>query len=621
MPKAFKRGDRIEMISMVFSKYLNEDDSRYLIYLGAQGEIDIDGCTCIACGSERELLDSFGDVIRKEDPDVITGYNIFGFDFDYILKRCKLYLLPLPEISREGETTTYPVEWSSGAYGENIYNRIEASGRIFIDMILFFRRMNLPSYSLDSVSRKFLGTGKKDVSHEKVWKDRRLIQEYAEYCVNDSVLTMDLFNIIYMWTEVCEMSRAMMCSIEDIYTRGEQMKVFNQVVYSCISRGIVLQKLESTEPWRNFKGALVMEPPKGLYKNCSVVDFQSMYPSIMILHNICPSTYIGYKKFNTKTPGILPQTASQLIEERKRVKAEMALSSGITKQILQSRQMSLKICANSLYGVLGFEKNKYLGHQGCSSSITGIGRDMLRRITEYIEDNSEYSVVYGDTDSCVIHYGEDMIKDDCISTSRYLCDRINEEVLERPMNLNFEEHYDLIVFFTKKRYIMFKDGNIIYKGVAKVRSNYCNYVKNCYEVLIKSIGSMEDERIIERRITRQIVELLEGEVPLDDLVLTKSVKPLERYKTKTSPQYIMASRLLHEGEDWQSRLEYIFVKNDSRLQGHKMYTPYEVERNNMDVDYKYYLDKQLMPALKELIGVVGLEDEVNIVRSRMSIVY
>ena len=232
MPKAFRRGDRIEMISIVFGTYLQKEYTNYLIYIGYKNEISIDNCKCVPCDTEMELLEKFGKIILEEDPDIITGYNIFRFDFDYILKRCKLTLTELPEISRNGNTTSYPLAWTSGAYGENFYNRVEASGRIFIDMILFFQRMNLGSHSLDSVSRKFLGVGKKDISHESVWRNRSLIQEYAKYCINDSVLTIELFNMFYMWTEVCEMSRAMMCNIEDIYTRGEQMKVLNQVVYS-----------------------------------------------------------------------------------------------------------------------------------------------------------------------------------------------------------------------------------------------------------------------------------------------------------------------------------------------------------------------------------------------------
>jgi len=393
MPKAYRRGDRIEMISVIFSKYLEDDQKKYLIYVGTDDEINIDDCDCISCDTEYELLENFGKIVTIEDPDVITGYNIFGFDFDYILKRCKLVLKPLPEISRSGKTISYPVEWTSSAYGENFYNRVEASGRVFIDMMLLFQRMGLGSYSLDSVSRKFLGVGKKDISHEKVWKNRSLIEEYAKYCIYDSVLTMRLFNMFYMWTEVCEMSRAMMCSIEDIYTRGEQMKVLNQVVYSCISRDIVLKKIEYKQ-WGGIKGAYVFEPKKGLYKKCSVVDFQSMYPSIMISFNICPSTYIGYKEFSQENIGILPMIAKQLIGERKRVKEELAISEGMVKRILNSRQISLKICANSLYGVLGFEKNKYLGHHGCSSSITGIGRSMLKKIATIIGDYG-YNIIYG----------------------------------------------------------------------------------------------------------------------------------------------------------------------------------------------------------------------------------
>jgi DNA polymerase elongation subunit (family B) len=606
MPKAYRRGDRVEMISILFSRYPKDEYKKYLLYVGSKDEINIEDCSCISCEEEWELLQEFGRVMREEDPDVITGYNIFGFDFDYILKRCKLRLKPLPDISRNGgNIDSFPVEWTSSAYGENYYNRIEASGRVFIDMMLFFQRKNMGSYSLDFVSRKFLDEGKKDVSHEKVWRNRNLIQEYAVYCVHDSELTMRLFNMFYMWTDVCEMSRAMMCSIEDIYTRGEQMKVLNQVVFSCISRGIVLKKIEGCK-WGELKGAYVFEPRKGLYDKCVVVDFQSMYPSIMISHNICPSTYMGKGKFTKSRKGILPNIAEKLLEERKKVKGEMKNSEGIIKQILHSRQYSLKVSANSLYGVLGFENNKYLGHYECSSTITGIGREMLTGVASFLRDEG-LEVIYGDTDSCVIHFEEELSKSECVEIASKMCEKVNT-LLPKPMLLNFEEYYDRMIFFSKKRYVMFKEGDVSFKGVATVRSNYCPYVKGCYKGIIDIIGKNADKRSIEGYVIDSVTKLLEGKVLVDDLVLTKSVKPLERYKTETSPQYLMARRLMLEGHDWQSKLEYIFIANGERLQGNKMYTLDEVEKNDLPVDYKYYSEKQLIPAIKDLLIVTGLED-------------
>jgi DNA polymerase elongation subunit (family B) len=607
MPKPYRRGDTIEMISILTGKYLEDYWKRYLIYVGEEDEIEMKDCICICCQNEWQLIQEFGSVIKDEDPDIITGYNIFGFDFDYILKKCQLRLKPFPEISRNGKTKFHYMEWESSAYGINYYNVIESSGRVFIDMMLFFQRKNLGSYSLDFVSKKYLNEGKKEISHEKVWRDRSLIQEYAEYCIHDSELTMRLFNMFYMWTDVCEMSRVMICSIEDIYTRGEQIKVLNQVVYSCISRGIVLKRLENKEPWKELKGAFVFEPNKGLYEKCVVVDFQSMYPSIMISYNICPSTYIRNGKFTKKQKGILPNIAEQLLSERKKVKDEMKEKSGIMKQILESRQYSLKISANSLYGVLGFEKNKYLGHYECSSTITSIGRDMLIRVADYINNSMNLDVIYGDTDSCVICFDKKLNKEECISKARDVCSNINE-FLPKPMFLNFEAYYDIMLFFAKKKYVMFNGEDVTFKGVATVRSNYCPFVKKCYREIIGLIGKRATIDEIKLYITTSVIELMEGLVPIDDLVLTKSVKPLERYKTTNTPQYIMANRLLLQGENWQSKLEYIFVSNNKKLQGEKMYTPDEVEKNRMSVDYKYYLKRQLIPSIKDLLSVVGLED-------------
>ena len=213
MPKSYRRKDVITMISVVFHKYLDSEFQKYLLYVG-KNMGNIENCTILSFDDEMDMIDGFSNLIKSQDPDIITGYNIFGFDFDYILSRLKLRLKLFPDFSRNGVTFTYKVDWTSNAYGENFYNRIESSGRVFIDMMLYFRRQKLDSYSLDFVSKKYLGKGKMNVKHHG--KDD--ITEYGIYCINDSVLTLELFDKFYMWTNVCEMARVMRCSIEDIYT-------------------------------------------------------------------------------------------------------------------------------------------------------------------------------------------------------------------------------------------------------------------------------------------------------------------------------------------------------------------------------------------------------------------
>jgi DNA polymerase delta subunit 1 len=612
MPKSYRRKDTITMISVVFHRYLDDEFEKYLLYVG-EGIESIEKCTCISFRDEIAMINGFSDLIKSQDPDVVTGYNIFGFDFDYILSRLKLRLKPLPDFSRNGTTSTYKVDWTSNAYGENYYNRIESSGRVFIDMMLYFRRQRLDSYSLDFVSRKYLGKGKMDVLHHG--KDD--LTTYGTYCVNDSVLTLELFDKFYMWTNVCEMSRVMRCSIEDIYTRGEQMKVVNQAIWSCLERGIILKKREMQEI-KEYQGGYVLEPRRGIVNGCSIVDFQSMYPSILIAYNICPSTYTDRKRevhdipgtthsFRKSPQGILPNMVENLLSERKLIKKRLSEEhlDSMTHIILDTRQFALKVCANSIYGITGSKNSRYFSSIGCAESVTHMGRRILQKVIEFIEKNYAHQVrvVYGDTDSCMLAYRRSEGKERDIASVKEICTDVTSR-LPKPIVLHFEDYYDKILFMSKKRYVIYKRGEgIEYKGVANVRRNYCIFARNLFAEVIERVLDPEKGNA-EKHLTYAILKLITSEIPVQQLVMSKAIKSLETYKTFNLPQVIMLRRLLSEGIVLESgsRLEYVFAKNDHKLQGYKMYTPEEVLEKSMQIDYSYYIQKQIVPIMKDIFG-------------------
>lgn len=632
MPKPYKRCDRIEMISVVCKKYLDNTLTKYMVYIG-EG-IQLDNVKCIGCVNEVELIEEMANVIRKEDPNIITGYNIFGFDMGYILARMKLRLLPLPDMSRGklGKTTTRKVNWSSSAYGQNVYDRIEVSGRVFIDLMLYFRRMKLDKYSLDFVSRKYLDDGKKDMSPEtmfKYFRNRDLdgLHLVAEYCIHDSVLTLLLFDKFFMWTEVCEMARAMHCSIEDIYTRGEQLKVLNQVIFKCVERNIVLTKRkDKTIGEFKYEGAFVLKPTRGIFEGCTVVDFQSLYPSVLISYNFCPSTYIPSKYINKdavnivevgenkthyfrKHPiGLLPDLAQGLLNERFSVKSQLKdTSDDLTRMVLDRRQNALKICANSIYGITGFASNKYFGHVPTAESITCMGRRMLEGTVEKIRDNFNVSVVYGDTDSCMIWHNGEKDRTKNIAMANKIVEHINCE-LPKPLKLLVEKYYEKMAFLTKKRYLMYDGVEVKTKGVANSRRNYCLFTRNFYTNTIKIMFEQDEDEVF-AYVFEQIIRLMTGKVPYDELVMTKSIKPLESYKGKSIPHVMMYRRLIADGNvvELGNRLEYLFVDlgYKSKLQGQKMFTPQEVLSRSLEIDYLYYIEKQLITAMDDLLSLLG----------------
>ena len=409
MPRPYMLSDTVEMISVVFFDVGKPElTKKYLLHVYPKLQIDEEQ---LIYEDEVGLIRGFFELMNKEDPTVITGFNIFNFDIKYLVSRLQLRLLEIPDVSKGIKNTVdiIKVDWASDAYGHNKYDRLVIGGRIILDMFLYFKRMKLDKYSLDFVSNKFLGEGKNDMHFKDMMEAFRTedigsLSTVAKYCVQDSVLVMRLFEKVQMWIDACEISKITRCSIEDIYTRGEQMKMISQCVKECALRGIVLQPLpRDGSKWPDYEGAYVLEPVKGVYDNCCLMDFQSLYPSIIIAHNICPSTYVssyhGSHKFLKEPIGMLPGMIKRILDERKAVKSAMKEldRSSISYVVLDRRQNALKICANSVYGMMGFKNSRYFGHIACAESVTSIGRECLANVVKTIEKDYPVKVVYGDS--------------------------------------------------------------------------------------------------------------------------------------------------------------------------------------------------------------------------------
>ncbi|KAK9659892.1 hypothetical protein K7432_018329 [Basidiobolus ranarum] len=285
-------------------------------------------------------------------------------------------------------------------------------------------------------------------------------------------------------------------------------------------------------------------------------------------------------KFLQSPIGILSGLVKNLMDKRKEVKLRMKNLDEkdiYTKIILDRRQNALKICANSVYGIMGFEKNNYFGHLGCAESITKMGRTYLDQIVNYISNNYPARVIYGDTDSCMV------IPTTVISTPDHIqmCHKICEDVtrmLPSPMALNFDEHYDKIILMSKKRYIMYKDRTIKYKGVMNARRGYCQFAKNLYSNTVSDMMNDVPKDKIISNVNKLLTDLLRNNVPAELLSMTKSVKNLDEYKVEP-PQVLMAKRLIANGIEVipGTRLEYVFTTNGEK-QGERMYMPEELAR-------------------------------------------
>ena len=659
MPKAYRASDAVEMISMIcgersyllhkcfskcasfaqkenvplfplfplFTHKLSQEKTKagLTVPVGSLCKLGIDLGEEILCANELELIRKFFQIIGSEDPDVITGYNIYGFDFNYIVERLQRVLETIPDVGRgvNKQVEIIPVEWESSAYGANKYNKIVINGRIILDMYLYFRRTKLDKYSLDFVAHKFLGEGKASMTHERMMdaitsQDHAGLKDVADYCMRDSRLVIMLFDKVDMWIDACEVAKVTRCNIEDIYTRGEQMKVLSQCVKECIHRKIVLkpQPQHANAQWYNYEGAYVVEPVKGLYKGCTLVDFRSLYPSIIIAYNICPSTHtqdtedvisVGKHRFKAKEVGMFPGMIKSLLSERAAVKERMALcdKSSMMYTVLNRRQNALKVCANSVYGIMGFKRSKYFGNVACAESVTAVGREALELVIKEIESKHRLKVIYGDTDSCMIHMPEENA-DNAKQLAKHICADITSQLPE-PMALIYEAYYKSVILLSKKRYIMVEDNNSVQsKGVMTVRRNYCNYAKDMYTELVRtiSLGTSEVDVILEcvEYIDKKIEDLQCGNYDIKDLVMTTAVKDLDSYKTNL-PHVRLAKRLVHAGANIPpgTRLEYVYGDNGN------LKTPEEPG----GIDAMKYICKQIVSQIDDLLEVIGINGYIT----------
>ena len=317
MPNPQKPEDKIFQISCVFNREGSSDYEKYLLSLGEPSpkyvgkDVNIWGYE-----NEAELLIGFTNIIRKLNPNLITGYNILGFDVPYMIDRAKL-LLCISEFDRLGfpiykHAKEKTIKWSSSAYKTQEFQFLNAEGRIFVDLLPIIRRdYKLNNYKLKTVSEHFLEDDTKDpltVSgifkcYEVGTKARpdgtysqkaiKAISLCGKYCVKDTELCNKLMGKLDIWTGLAEMAKVCNVNIFSLYTQGQQVKVFSQVYYYCMYNNIIVEKDGYiTKENERYVGAHVFDPIPGVYDRIVPFDFASLYPTTMIAYNIDYSTLV-----------------------------------------------------------------------------------------------------------------------------------------------------------------------------------------------------------------------------------------------------------------------------------------------------------------------------------------
>lgn len=432
-PKIYK--NFISQIGNTLYKFGDTDTLRKVVIVVGDCD-DVDGVEIISVKTEKECILKWCELIEKTDPDQLIGYNIDNFDWTYIWERSKLHGINdlicdrLPRLYHVvGQFKEDTLE--SNAYGFNIFNFIETIGVGQIDLLHWFKKnTKLDKYSLDFVSNKYLGDKKREVSPKQIFiwsgpeakpSERAIV---ADYCAQDTALPIRLMENRSILPGLVEMSRVTCVPLTWLISRGEQIKAFSQISKELRNKKFVLPgHIEGTDD--DYEGAVVLTAQRGFYTEpISGLDFASLYPSIMIAHNLCITTWVrmpkyrnipgieyeefddGLYTFAKNVKGVIPDILTRLWAERKRVRKEMlSIEDKNTLSIMNAKQLAIKVSMNSIYGVCGVGKGA-MPCRAIAASVTYTGRKMLAHSMKCAEewyDGSEQAggvtahVRYGDS--------------------------------------------------------------------------------------------------------------------------------------------------------------------------------------------------------------------------------
>jgi DNA polymerase delta subunit 1 len=426
-PNALKKNDRVTQICCITKDTVTKETKKYLFNLGTIDSIE--DTLIFQYSSEKKLLLSYAKFINEVDPDIIVGYNIFGFDNGYLFERAKV--LGIEETFNYQSKINYFTEiekkiLNNQQSGFNDWKMTHLVGRIHIDLLQVIKKdFKLDSYKLNNVGEHFLKQGKDDVSPKEIFEawsltgDREKRTRVGKYCVQDTNLCLLLFEKFAVLPNHIEMAKVTRVPLEYLVTRGQSIKVFSQIAYETRKMGYLIPILPKENKESKFQGATVLEARTGYYtRPVAGLDFASLYPSIMIAHNMCYSTVVLDQKYNNiegveystidcnenlsvnfvqSQPGVLSGILQSLWKNRKVTKKEMnAATDPFVKTVLNAKQLAIKVSMNSIYGFTG----AVVGALPCleiSQSVTGCGRQMIEQTQNYAKNHFQCEIVYGDS--------------------------------------------------------------------------------------------------------------------------------------------------------------------------------------------------------------------------------
>jgi len=575
------------------------------------------GYTLVFCISETDLLNRFFGWIAKKDPDVITGWAVVNFDLNFIDAKCRALGIAF----RLGRAAQSAAVLQPGNPGSPRLARVP--GRAVLDGIDQLKAgfWSFESFSLDNVSHQLLGNGKLISSEQdKVATINHLFThdkpQLADYNIRDCTLVNEIFIKADLLAFAVQRANLTGLALDRL---GGSVAAFDNLYLPLLHRqGYVAPDVRTHADEAGSPGGYVMDSKPGLYENVLVLDFKSLYPSI--IRTFCIDPLGLADPGNDSIPGfveaqfsreqhILPGLIESLWAERD--KARQADNRPLSQAI--------KIIMNSFYGVLGTTGCRFYSQQ-LASSITRRGHEIIQQSRDWIQSEG-YEVIYGDTDSVFVWLGEDSRASSAHAIGQQLMHGLNQwwqEELQRRyqihshLEVEFETHY--LRFFmptvrgmptgSKKRYAglsspvenkakpSVQNATLVVKGLEAARTDWTPLARNFQRELFRLV--FNDEPV--DGYIRQIAEQLSAGELDDQLVYRKRIRRKLSDYQRNVPPHIKAARKLGTNA---GTIRYLITRNG----------PEPVDALDSAIDYQHYLDKQLAPAADGILQFMGTSFE------------
>ncbi|CAN3352730.1 DNA polymerase zeta catalytic subunit [Diutina catenulata] len=618
--------------------------------------------------SEQDLVARLLALVTGFDPDILAGYEVNARSWGYLIERWrKVHDVNLMESLGRG---TFKAAGKFGdRWGYTHTSNIQLNGRHVLNVWRVLRSdMALTNYSLENVCAKLLKVTLPRFTNWELsrWvaSPKRVLQAIGYYMRRLEVV-VKIITVQELVTRNVEYSRLIGIDFNANFYRGSQFKVESILMRLSKAENVILNSpsKQDVHEMRSLEHIpLILEPDSSYYRSPLVVlDFQSLYPSIIIAYNYCYSTMfcrlrnyrptkstMGYLNHHYLPPGVLDLLAKrdalnvapngvvfckssvrksviakmleELLDTRQAVKKVMKLfsDSELTK-LYNARQLALKLIANVTYGYASASFSGRMPNSDVADSIVATGREILTNSIDMI-NKSEYGakVVYGDTDSLFVYF-PGQSREDAFRHGKLLAERVTKSYPD-PIFLKFEKVYHPSVLLAKKRYVGYafsdewqKKPAFDAKGIETVRRDGIPAQGKMLEKSLRILFDTANLSDVKRYVLKQFSKIHHNKVAVPDFCFAKEV----RYGTYKDERYlppgaIVAQKAIDQDPraepQYRERIPYVIYYDPTKPRiKDRAVSPEEFIKSGRRLDYEYYITRVLSPPLERIFNLMGAD--------------